>query len=357
MSESKGVIYILTNPSFPQYVKIGFANDMNRRLAELNRSECVPFAFRVYATYEVESNLSDKRVHDIIDRLNPELRAIENFEGKQRKREFYAMSKEDAFSILEAIAEINGREEHLHLHILSEEERQEEAEAKEIETEHTERLAPFSFDKVNLMPGDEIVFTCRNNEYSGKKCKVVTNKQVEFDGKKWSLSALATHLTNSKRTVAGPCYFKYNGRWLNDIRDENEGRTKPRKIESWVIPSNPKNYDIIGAFNEFEVIEWSQSTYVQEGDLVYIYVGGEYKSLMYKCIAEETDLYGAGEIDDLKYFKDMDKKENRRYMRLRLVERYVKDRYPYSELKVNGLNSVQGPSKVTPELEAYLKGE
>ena len=56
MSEdAKGYIYILTNPSFPQYVKIGYADDVERRLDQLNRSECIPFAFRVYATYEVQS--------------------------------------------------------------------------------------------------------------------------------------------------------------------------------------------------------------------------------------------------------------------------------------------------------------
>ena len=38
MNECTGVIYILTNPSFPQYVKIGYASDLERRLRELNRS-------------------------------------------------------------------------------------------------------------------------------------------------------------------------------------------------------------------------------------------------------------------------------------------------------------------------------
>lgn len=78
-----GVIYILTNPSFKDYVKIGYADDIEKRLAQLNRSECVPFAFRVYATYEVDSRLSDLQVHRIIDRLNPDLRSIEEFEGKK----------------------------------------------------------------------------------------------------------------------------------------------------------------------------------------------------------------------------------------------------------------------------------
>ena len=38
---SKGVIYILTNPSFPDYIKIGYAKNLERRLQQLNRSEIV----------------------------------------------------------------------------------------------------------------------------------------------------------------------------------------------------------------------------------------------------------------------------------------------------------------------------
>ena len=108
MSDKNGVIYILTNPSFPDYVKIGYADDIEKRLQQLNRSECIPFAFRVYATYEVTSRLSDLKIHSIIDKLNPNLRSIDNFNGQKRVREFYAMSPEDAYSILEAIAEIHG---------------------------------------------------------------------------------------------------------------------------------------------------------------------------------------------------------------------------------------------------------
>ncbi len=59
---NKGYIYILTNPSFPDYVKIGYADDVERRLQQLNRSECIPFAFRIYATYEVTSRLSDVKI-------------------------------------------------------------------------------------------------------------------------------------------------------------------------------------------------------------------------------------------------------------------------------------------------------
>lgn len=37
MSDKKGVIYILTNPSFPDYVKIGYADNIDKRLKQLNR--------------------------------------------------------------------------------------------------------------------------------------------------------------------------------------------------------------------------------------------------------------------------------------------------------------------------------
>lgn len=105
---TKGYIYILTNPSFPNFIKIGYADDVEKRVEQLNRSECTPFAFRVFATYEVNTRVKDLDLHKIIDSLNPELRSVENINGKVRKREFYKMTKEEAFNLLEAIASING---------------------------------------------------------------------------------------------------------------------------------------------------------------------------------------------------------------------------------------------------------
>ena len=130
-TNSQGVIYILTNPSFPDYVKIGYADNVNKRLKELNRSECIPFAFRLYAYYEVPRRLTDMKLHQMIDRLNPNLRSIEEFDGKTRKREFYNMSASDAYSILETIAQINGLEENLHLVKPSEKEMEDEETAEE----------------------------------------------------------------------------------------------------------------------------------------------------------------------------------------------------------------------------------
>ena len=214
MSETKDYIYILTNQSFPQYVKIGYADNVEKRLDQLNRSECIPFAFRVYATYEVQSRLSDLKVHSIIDKLNPNLRSIDDFKGQKRVREFYAMAPEDAYAILEAIAEINGQTDKLKRVTMTAEEKAAEETAEEVDAAHMERLSPFAFSKCQIIPGEEVEWYADSN----MKFKVIDDKNVEYQGKAFSLSALATLLSGSKWGVAGPRYFKYKGEWLNDIR-------------------------------------------------------------------------------------------------------------------------------------------
>ncbi len=113
MNNYMGAIYIMKNPSFPDYIKIGYADDVYSRLKTLNDKSAVPFAFRLYAYYKVNHRLEDKTVHEIIDKLNPSLRAKDNIDGKERKREFFEMSAEDAYDILRCIAKINGLEDNL----------------------------------------------------------------------------------------------------------------------------------------------------------------------------------------------------------------------------------------------------
>lgn len=105
-----GVIYILTNPSFPSYVKIGYADDVEARVAQLNGSSAVPFSFHIYATLEVTNRCSDKYVHNLIDMMRPELRSVEkNKIGKiTRQREFFRLDPEEAYELLEQISGLTG---------------------------------------------------------------------------------------------------------------------------------------------------------------------------------------------------------------------------------------------------------
>lgn len=216
---AKGVIYILTNPSFPEYVKIGYADNLEKRMEQLNRSESIPFAFRAYAIYEVTSRLTDRSLHDLIDKLNPELRSIDNFDGKERKREFYAMSPDEAYSLLECIAKISGTEDRLKKMAPEGHEILDEETAKEVAKES--KRGPFRFSKYGIPVGAVIKYT-NNPEI---EATVVDDRHISYKGVTTSTSALAQELLESDYQVQGTAYFTYEGEKLTDRRDrmENDG--------------------------------------------------------------------------------------------------------------------------------------
>ena len=212
----KGVIYILTNPAFPQYVKIGYAQDLEKRLKQLNRSETIPYAFRAYAVYDVESKLTDKVLHAIIDGINPNLRTIENFDGKKRVKEFYAMSAEDAYHLLECIAKISGTTDRLKRMKPKGHEIEDENMAREVQ--EAARRGPFRFSRCGIGVGAEVAFV--NDE--SIKAVVVDDRHIRFGNEITSLSKCAECLLGAKHPVQGTLYFKYKGRVLDDIHKSRE---------------------------------------------------------------------------------------------------------------------------------------
>lgn len=214
----KGVIYILTNPSFKEYVKIGYAHDIENRLRQLNRSETIPFAFRVYAIYEVNSELTDKELHNLIDNLNPDLRTIETFDGKKRVKEFYAMSAEEAYSILESIAKISGTTSCLKRLTPEGHEVLDEQTAEEVKEEA--RRGPFRFSEVGIKPGEKVVFI----EDSSIQPVVIDDRHIEYNGQTTSLSALAVQIKKPDYPLQGTVWFTYKGVKLDDLRKQMEKR-------------------------------------------------------------------------------------------------------------------------------------
>ncbi|MDD6357929.1 MAG: GIY-YIG nuclease family protein [Bacteroidales bacterium] len=212
----KGVIYILTNPSFKDYVKIGYAHDIEKRLKQLNRSETIPFAFRAYAVYEVNGELTDLELHKLIDNLNPDLRSIENFDGKKRVKEFYAMSAEDAYAILESIAKISGTTDRLKRLKPEGHEIEDEKLANEVEVEA--RRGPFRFSLCGIKPGEMVQFV----EDPAVQAMVIDDRRIEYKGQTTSLSALAQQLKGFNHPVQGTLWFTYKGKKLTELRLQSE---------------------------------------------------------------------------------------------------------------------------------------
>ena len=213
--EKAGVIYILTNPSFPEYVKIGYADDVNKRLVQLNRTECTPFAFRLYATYNVPDRLADKKLHSLLDMFDANLRAVDELNGKKRVKEFYAMKPEKAYHALELIADLTDTADGLVLYEVSTKDKNEDELANSI------RRPKFNFKNLGIKPGEYLDYI----HDSSIKVKVIDdNRLVEYEGKEYHLSNLAQQLLGRPSKVQGTLHFSYKGEVLTELRDRLENK-------------------------------------------------------------------------------------------------------------------------------------
>lgn len=96
-------------------------------------------------------------------------------------------------------------------------------EANVLHGKNKERAAPIDFLRINIPIGAELIFS--NTAYPslvGTKCYVASARTVTFNGEKMSITRAAKTIMKKDRkdTIAGPDHFKYNGKWLNDIRRE-----------------------------------------------------------------------------------------------------------------------------------------
>ena len=114
----------------------------------------------------------------------------------------------------------------------------------------------------------------------------------------------------------------------------------------WIVPANPKYYDIINAFNDTNTIIWKQSNNIIKNDIIYIYVAAPYSSIMYKCIAIEVDI-------PYKY-KDNNLSINH-VMKLKLLKRYNKGDLSQEKLNKLGIKAIRGPRNITAKLAQELK--
>lgn len=201
---AKGFIYIMTNPCLQNMVKIGYATDVEERRKQLSTT-ALPYDYEVYATYETPGKLEDKKLHKLIDNLNPDLRVSKN-------REFFIMSPEDAYGLLESIAIISGSQDKLSK-VTDFTEQNEQA-------EHRNKRQPVNFAKCGIPVGAELVFV----DDPSVKVIVESDRKVLYNDELTSLTAVARKYKGYKN-LNGPSYFTYNGRLITDIAEETMWKT------------------------------------------------------------------------------------------------------------------------------------
>ncbi len=192
----KGYIYIMTNPALKDMVKIGFAKDVEARRKQLSTT-ALPYEYEIYATYETQGNLEDKKLHKMIDNLNQELRVSKN-------REFFIMTPQEAYELLEAIATISGTTGKL-----------KKIKEKESKRQNIKK-PPVNFEKCGIPIGAKLVYV----EDPSIVVEVVSERKVLYKDEITSLSAISDSIKGY--STSGPQFFSYNGKTVSDIAKETQ---------------------------------------------------------------------------------------------------------------------------------------
>ena len=124
-------------------------------------------------------------------------------------------------------------------------------------------------------------------------------------------------------------------------------KEKIRPPKEWIIPANPKYYDIVHAFDDADEIDWKQGAGIKKGDTVFMYVGSPVSAIMFKCKVTETDIPCDYSDENLTI---------KALMKINLLKRYKPELFTFDVLKEEyGIYAVRGPRGIPNSLSAALK--
>ena len=133
--------------------------------------------------------------------------------------------------------------------------------------------------------------------------------------------------------------------YLATASKQTQHRLRPPK--EWLVPANPKYYDVQAAFEEANEINWKQGKGIKTGDTVFLYVAAPVSAILYKCRVTKTDIpcrFDNGEV------------RMSSVMKIKLLKRYPPDRFTFEVLGKNyGIRAVRGPRGVPRRLSEALK--
>lgn len=148
-----------------------------------------------------------------------------------------------------------------------------------------------------------------------------------------------------------PAYHMNKKSWVSVILDDTLSDEEIMRLVdisyeqallsgSWIIPANPKYYDVIDAFSKSDVIMWHQDIKVIVGDFVYIYLTKPYQAILFQCEVIEADIL------------DLD---NSLSMKIKLLKKYDVNEFPISKLNLYGVKSVRSARSIPKGLAEELK--
>ena len=125
-----------------------------------------------------------------------------------------------------------------------------------------------------------------------------------------------------------------------------KARSADRPPKEWIVPANPKYYDIVHAFDKTDEIDWKQGSGIAAGDIVYIYVGAPVSAILYRCKVLKTDIPYDYQDKNLTI---------KALMKVKLLKRYSEDDFPLDLLRSEyGIYGIRGPRGIPNSLSSDL---
>lgn len=201
MEPVPGIVYLLTNPAFPNLIKIGMTNaeSVKQRMAQLYTSG-VPLPFEcIYAARVANCDKVEKALHIAFgpNRINP-------------GREYFDIDANQAIAIIK-LMEL----EDVTPGIAIQAEQVAEAELEAGQAYARKKRPRFSFSDMQIPVGAELVSTT-----NGEIATVVSDRTVQFRGEETSLTAATRIILGYDYSVQPGPYWLYNGRLLRDIYND-----------------------------------------------------------------------------------------------------------------------------------------
>lgn len=159
-----------------------------------------------------------------------------------------------------------------------------------------------------------------------------------------------------KRKGFYPAYHMNKKNWITIVLDGTikneelldyikESRSYTEVSYEWIVPANPRVYDIISHFENSDTIVWKQTADIRVGDIVYLYLGAPYSSILYQCKVVEVSL---------PYLYSDENLTMKRAMKLKLLKKYNRGQYTFGFLNEHGLKSVRSMRRISSTLSKEL---
>lgn len=132
-------------------------------------------------------------------------------------------------------------------------------------------------------------------------------------------------------------------------------------MKLWIIPANPKIYNLSDAIKDLDgIIDWRQHNNFEVGDIVYIYCSKPISQIIYKMEVIATNITREYTIADQQYWNNpsdfKSSLNNNRFYRISLLAENETEKLTLNDLLNHGLNGVpQGALIVKEPLLSYLK--